>query len=87
MQMPLRGTSLAPRFEGDPHELQQYLEDVELLCEDMQLFADEDRIQWAVRYARRITSIKIVFCSFILGVHNIGGINGTIWVLNDFRSS
>ena len=35
----------------------------------------------------KITSIKIVFCSFILGVHNIGGINDTIWVLNDFRSS
>ena len=49
--MPLQGTSRAPRFEGDPHELQQYFEDVELLCEDAQLFADEDRIQWAVRYA------------------------------------
>ena len=53
MQMPLRGTSRAPRFKGDPHELQQYFEDVELLCEDAQLFADEDRIRWAVRYARR----------------------------------
>ena len=53
MQMPLRGTSCAPRFEGDPHELQQYFEDVELLCEDTQLFADEDRIRWAVRYACR----------------------------------
>ena len=52
MQMPLRGTSRAPCFEGDPQELQQYFEDVELLCEDVQLFADEDRIQWAVRYAR-----------------------------------
>ena len=40
-----------PHFEGDPHELQQYFEDVELLCEDAQLFADEDRIRWAVRYA------------------------------------
>ena len=52
MQMLLRGTSRAPRFEGDPHELQQYFEDVELLCEDAQLFADEDRIRWAVHYAR-----------------------------------
>ena len=51
MRMPLRGTSHAPRFEGDPQELQQYFEDVELLCEDAQLFADEDRIRWAVRYA------------------------------------
>ena len=40
-----------PHFEGDPHELQQYFENVELLCEDVQLFADEDRIRWAVRYA------------------------------------
>ena len=44
LRMPLRGTSHAPRFEGDPHKLQQYFEDVELLCEDVQLFADEDRI-------------------------------------------
>ena len=53
MQMPLRGSSRALHFKGDPHELQQYFEDVELLCEDTQLFADEDRIQWAIRYARR----------------------------------
>ena len=53
MHMPLRGSSHAPHFKGDPHELQQYFEDVELLCEDAQLFADEDRIRWAVRYAHR----------------------------------
>ena len=52
MRMPLQGTSCVPRFEGDPHELQQYFEDVELLCEDAQLFADEDRIRWAICYAR-----------------------------------
>ena len=51
MRMPLRGSSRTPHFKGDPHELQQYFEDVELLCKDVQLFADEDRIQWAVRYA------------------------------------
>ena len=52
MRMPLQGTSHTLHFEGDPHKLQQSFEDVELLCEDAQLFADEDRIQWAVHYAR-----------------------------------
>ena len=55
MRMLLRVTSRAPCFEGDPQELQQYFEDVELLCEDAQLFADEDRIRWAVRYVRGVS--------------------------------
>ena len=52
MRMPLRGSLHVPHFKGDPHELQQYFADVELSCKDTQLFADEDRIRWAVHYAR-----------------------------------
>ena len=66
--MPLRGTSRAPRFEGDPQELQQYFEDVELLCEDAQLFADEDRIRWAVRYACREDAVMV---AYLISLHLI----------------
>ena len=67
MQMLLRGTSRAPCFEGDPQELQQYFEDVELLCEDAQLFADEDRIRWAVRYAHLLQQV----CTILIGVQPV----------------
>ena len=51
--MPLQGSSKAPKFEGDPANLVQFLEDVEFLCEDVQLSLDKDYIKWAMRYASR----------------------------------
>ena len=49
--MPLQGSSKAPKFEGDPTDLVQFLEDVEFLCEDAQLSSDKDYIKWVTRYA------------------------------------
>ena len=51
--MPTRGSSKAPKFEGDPSDLLRFFEDVEFLCEDAEIDAGTDKIKWAVRYASR----------------------------------
>jgi len=51
--MPTRGSSKAPKFEGNPADLLRFFEDVEFLCEDAELDAGADRIKWAVRYTSR----------------------------------
>ncbi|KIM65962.1 hypothetical protein SCLCIDRAFT_36242, partial [Scleroderma citrinum Foug A] len=45
------GSSKAPKFEGDPLDLLPFFEDVDLLCDDVEIDQDTDRIKWAVQYA------------------------------------
>ncbi|KAG6330940.1 hypothetical protein ID866_8151 [Astraeus odoratus] len=48
--MPLRGSSKAPKFEGDTIDLTQFLKDVEMLCKDTEIDTPAKKIKWACHY-------------------------------------
>ncbi|KAG6325952.1 hypothetical protein ID866_13137 [Astraeus odoratus] len=49
--MPLRGSSKASKFDGIAIDLVQFLEDIEMLCEDVEIDTPDDKIKWACHYA------------------------------------
>ncbi|KAG6325761.1 hypothetical protein ID866_13328 [Astraeus odoratus] len=48
--MPLRGSSKAPKFNGDAIDLAQFFEDVEMLCKDAEIDTPANKIKWACCY-------------------------------------
>ena len=48
--MPIQTSKEAPHFEGSASSLEQYLEDIELICEDCQKNEDDQLIKWGIYY-------------------------------------
>lgn len=50
--MPIRGSRNALHFSDDPRDLSDYLENVELTCQDKTLSTDADYIKWSIHYIK-----------------------------------